>query len=210
LNISSPPLNAFILAGGQSSRMGRNKAMAPVAGIPLIGHAIRIALAMTPDIFIVGPRESCQNWGFPIIPDEVKSRGPISGVLTALKNSSSSLNLILACDMPQVPTEFLCLLLEKVGSAPAAIFRHPDGRAEPLCGIYSRQILPEVEHAYHSGDFSLHILLGRIPVRWVEAGELPDHLHPNQIFRNVNSPVDLHQLRKEKGRNFSHPSAPYE
>jgi molybdenum cofactor guanylyltransferase len=209
LNITSPPLTAFILAGGQSRRMGKNKAMEPVAGTPLICHAIRIVMAITTDLFIVGPPESCQDWGFPVIPDGVISRGPISGILTALKNSHSSLNLILACDMPQIPTEFLRLLLEKIGPAPAVIFRHPDGKAEPLCGIYSRQILPEMENAYNSGDFSLQTLLNRMSVRWIETGELPGNLDPNQIFRNVNSPADLHSFEKELSRNFSHTKSPF-
>ena len=85
------PVNGFILAGGQSTRMGRDKALLDWHGIPLLNHMVNLLQQATDAVRVVGRDR---------FPDRLPSRGPLSGIATALTISSTEINLIVAVDLP--------------------------------------------------------------------------------------------------------------
>ncbi len=192
--LSQHKLSAFILAGGRSTRMGRDKALIEVDGVPLIRHMIQIARAVTTEVFIIGPPHKFNAMPATVFPDIVEPHGPLSGLLTALKKTSSVQNLVLAADMPFVSVHFIRFLLEKSGGASAVIYRHPDGKVEPLCGIYAKGILPVAEEAYRKGEYSMISLLKKMNVHWVEKQDLPASLQDTPLFQNINTPSDLNKV----------------
>jgi molybdenum cofactor guanylyltransferase len=140
---------AFILAGGLSRRMGRDKALLAFRGSTLLEHVAARAGEVAGPVTIVGPPERYSHLGYPVIADRHPGSGPLAGIEAALLSSPSSRALILACDMPDVPLELLRSLLEKSGDC--VLPRTSDGRLNPLCAVWSRTLLPAVQEALSEG-----------------------------------------------------------
>src|SRR5579862_8087270 len=103
---------AFILAGGQSSRMGSDKAFLELAGKPLIVRALELAHEVVTDVRIVGDAKKFGRYA-PVVEDVYSNRGPLGGIHAALAQSEKECNLMLAVDLPFVPAQFLKYLLAR-------------------------------------------------------------------------------------------------
>src|ERR1700733_6553877 len=99
-------LTVFILAGGKSTRMGRDKAFVEYEGRTLLARALEVARSVTPEVYIVGKREKFGRFAR-VVEDIFPDCGPLAGIHAALRASQTELNLILAVDMPFVSWAFL-------------------------------------------------------------------------------------------------------
>src|SRR5580704_16642455 len=114
-----PDAAAFILAGGRSSRMGRDKAWLELAGQPLVLRLARAVEPLVSAVTVIGPPERFESLGLAAIPDRIPARaasgesscGPLGGIITALNATQCSWNLVLACDLPYITTAWLEWLL---------------------------------------------------------------------------------------------------
>src|SRR5271170_1000900 len=91
---------AYILAGGESSRMGRDKALLDFGGTPLVLHIASLAQPFTGAPIIVGPPDRYAHLNLRVIPDDALGIGPLGGIATALRDSREPWNLVLGCDLP--------------------------------------------------------------------------------------------------------------
>jgi len=175
----------FVLAGGRSSRMGRDKALLPFRGRPLVGHVATQARAVTDNITLVGDVSRYANLGYPVIPDLFPGSGPLAGIHAALARTHSEWNLILACDMPQVTAEFLVRLVARAeaGRAAAVIPVGPDGVTQPLCAVYHHQCASAVAHALEN---HIHKVTEGVATLDIDFWSVP-HSH---YFRNLNTPEE--------------------
>src|SRR6516165_5082771 len=108
----------FVLVGGRSSRMGRDKALLPAGSRTLaeqIAHSVRQAAG---NVTLIGDPEKYASLGLPVISDAVKRRGPMGGIYTALLHSKEDWNLVVACDMPGLTPDFLRALIQAAGRSP--------------------------------------------------------------------------------------------
>src|SRR5580693_7445618 len=105
-------MNGFILAGGLSSRMGSDKALLEIDGRPLIAHALDLLSAVTPAPRICGSRPDLAPFA-DVIPDNFPNSGPLGGIEAALSASTTDLNLFLPVDLPNLPIEFLRVLVAR-------------------------------------------------------------------------------------------------
>lgn len=142
-----------MLAGGRSSRMGRDKARLPFRGAPLVDTIARVVAEAAGSAVLVGPAELTAWAGFPRISDLYPGEGPLGGILTALHHTAATWNLIAACDMPSLTGPFLSDLLAAAEDSGAdALLPHgPSGRPEPLCAVYRRDALAGLEAAFAAG-----------------------------------------------------------
>ena len=190
---TSTPFTGYVLAGGQSTRMGRDKALLEIGGQPLIQSAVNLLKAVTERVVILGPAEQYGFLGLPVLPDLVPSRGPLSAICTGLERSETDVNLFLACDMPLMQAPFLKLLVEKAAQADAVLMRLDDGSLEPLCAVYNRSCLSVVKANYDCGRFKLSDLFPDLRTRYLTESDL-QHLGLDRgIFTNLNTPGDLEQ-----------------
>ncbi len=95
----------FVLAGGRSSRMGRDKALLPLDGRTLIDRVAGLVQRAAGNVTLIAPEG--RYMGYPVIPDLIANQGPLGGLYTALSATKASWNLLVACDMPGVTLEFL-------------------------------------------------------------------------------------------------------
>jgi molybdopterin-guanine dinucleotide biosynthesis protein A len=188
-------LSGFVLAGGASSRMGRDKAQIPWGAGTLLTHAIEQMKRVSEDVFVVGAVKA-NNLPVTVLPDKESGLGPLAGIHAALSHSATDWNLILAVDLPLITSEMLTFLLRfQADGSEAAIVPRVKSRLQPLCAVYHRDLLPEVERALTSRESSIHRLLERLSTRIIEEDQLIANGFAPETFLNVNTPEDLERAR---------------
>lgn len=179
---------AIIMAGGKSSRMGTDKGLMEFNGKHLVRIAIEKALPFCSGLKISTQNEEYKQFGFPLLPDEFPELGPIGGIFTALKNTSTSTILVIACDMPLISAQTIQTLIENQKEYDCAVPR-VKGKYEPLCAIYSKSMLRLIESSINEGDLAIYSVLKKANCCFVDFElELPD-------FININTPADLEKLK---------------
>jgi len=158
----------FVLTGGKSTRMGRDKALLPLdmnrtRSESLVEHVATRVRAAAGRVSLIGAPERYAALGLPLHADLVEDCGPIGGVYTALKLASADWNLVVACDMPGVTVEFLTSLLKAArdNEAVCVAAQTPDG-LHPLCAVYHRRALPAVEAAIARKSLKMQDLLSSL------------------------------------------------
>jgi len=164
--------------------MGRDKALLPCRGATLLEHVAGLVEAAAGSVSLVGPRERYHRFGYSIVSDESPDRGPLGGIETALRHTDSDWNLIVACDMPALPADFLRLLLDEaeIAGCECLVPVSPAG-VEPLCAVYHRQCRPSIGEALHRGVLKVHEAVAGLRARYWEVAE-------TAWFLNVNTPED--------------------
>jgi len=179
-----------VLAGGRSSRMGRDKALLPYRGGPLIESVARAVERAAGSAVLVGSPSRHGNLGFPVLPDIYPGEGPLGGILTALQHANSShtqsdWNLIVACDMPELDAAFLRGLVDAAAQsgADALVPRGPSGLLEPLCAVYHRRSRQALYAAFAGGIRKVTAAFEGLRIALWSASEC-------QSLHNVNTPED--------------------
>jgi molybdopterin-guanine dinucleotide biosynthesis protein A len=184
------PVTAFVLAGGKSSRMGRDKAFLELEGRTLLSWALEAAHAVTASTWIVGSAAKFAAFG-PIVEDAYSGRGPLAGIHAALSGSATNLNLILAVDLPFIQSDLLQYLIAQARESPAVVVvpRTEEG-LQPLCAVYRRQFAEAAEASLRAGKNKIDSLFAEVDTRVIEPEELELNGFRQEMFRNLNTEQD--------------------
>ena len=176
--------SGYVLAGGRSSRMGRNKALLPFDAATLAERICRAVTAAAGSATLIGPAQPALRH-IPSLPDLYPGEGPLGGILTARVHTRAEWNLIVACDLPRLDGPFLSRLLSLAAASQAEVLLpcDPEGRPQPLCAAYRRGARSALEAAFHSGIRAVHTALTRVAVERVTIAEAG-------YFQNLNTPQD--------------------
>ena len=204
----NPPIggvSAFILAGGESSRMGCDKALLELDGVPMIVRTARLVESVTGPAAaratIVGEPESYQRLGLRAIRDDWPGAGPLGGIATALRASDRAWSLVVACDLPYLTRGWLEFLIERaLGSEADAVLPMNDRGAEPLCAMYRKSAEGAVWLALDRGVRKVTDGLGHLHVEYVEQREWKAFDSEGLLFKNMNSPEDYEQAKARVNR----------
>jgi len=174
----------FLLAGGQSSRMGRDKALLTLDGETLAARGLRKLRCVCAEVAIAGGAGELSRFGR-VIADQRQGCGPLAGIVSALEQSEFEWNLFLAVDMAFVPVEALRALLAGVTPPQAVVVATVEGQVHPLCGIYSRRALPALRGELEAGRLKVKdAILATGAVGYAQFRE-------ERWFRNLNTPEDF-------------------
>jgi molybdopterin-guanine dinucleotide biosynthesis protein A len=123
--------------------MGTDKASLPYRGIPMACHIAQQIAPVVDEVSLVGDPAIHGGLGLRIVMDEHPGSGPTSAIVTALRATNSTFNLVTACDLPAVPTAMFALLLKRIreSDAQCVVPVTPDGREQVLCAVYRRDAL---------------------------------------------------------------------
>jgi len=156
--------SGFVLAGGGSTRMGRNKALLPFHGMTLVEHIAGIVREAAGSVTLIGDPGQLGHLGLPVIPDQIAGRGPAGGIETALTITSTDWNLIAGCDMPGLTRGILLRLLGRAAltTSRCVAAAASDGEPEPLCAVYHRRCLPVVGRAIRENRLKMKDLLAEL------------------------------------------------
>ncbi len=179
------------MAGGKSSRMGQDKALLTMGGLPLWQRQLATLAALEPDeVLISGKADAAYAAsGFEIATDAAPELGPLAGIAALLERAKAPLLLVLAVDMPHMTADFLRGLLSHCerdkGAAPEMA-----GFYEGLAAVFPKDSLPLAEAALRHGDRSIQRF-----VRDCLAADLVKRVlvtaNDFALFQSVNSPQDL-------------------
>jgi molybdenum cofactor guanylyltransferase len=184
---------AFVLAGGQSSRMGRDKAFLQLDGLTLLERALATARHASEEVTIVGQREKFSGYA-PVIEDVYPGHGPLAGIHAALSAGRAGLNFIVALDTPFLEPGFVRYLMEQARLSGAVVtLPRVAGRAHPLCAAYRREFAPVAESALQQGHNRIEPLLARVRTREIGDAELREHGYHPRMFDNLNTPEEWDQ-----------------
>ncbi len=189
-------ISAFVLAGGQSSRMGRDKAFLRLGGRTLLERALEAARVVTADVRIVGQKEKFAAYG-PVIEDLYPGRGPLAGIHAALRASSAELNLVLGVDTPFLDPGFLRYLLEEAKHSGAVVTApRIGGQNQPLCAVYRREFGDLAEPALRAGRNKIDSLFAGTSVQIIEEALIRELAFDPGMFDNLNTPEEWEQARQ--------------
>jgi molybdopterin-guanine dinucleotide biosynthesis protein A len=150
----------WVLAGGRSLRMGRDKAAVVLAGRPLLEHMLDKLRVLGLRARVAGLRAPVVNPGAEVLQDAHPDCGPLSGMETALRKSETALVLVVGVDLPLLETEFLAWMLERAATTGAmATVPRVGGKLQPLCAVYRRELLDGVTGALEAGDYKVTMAL---------------------------------------------------
>lgn len=203
-------LTALVLAGGRSSRMGRDKALISIQGAPLLQQVCEVALQCTTRVYVVTPWVERYQPILPVacqwiqefsLPESGQSQGPLVGFTQALGQIETEWVLLLACDLPQLQADVLHCWIGQLqhmreqsrvaglpnSSLPIALLPRQSKGWEPLCGFYQRACLPDLVEFVAQG--------GRSFQPWLAQHGVQELAVPNsQMLFNCNTPEDLQTL----------------
>src|SRR5260370_33148026 len=184
-------LSAVLLAGGESRRMGTDKATALFRRKPLWQVQLNLLRELRPAEIFLSAR-SDPDWrpaDVKFVADEPPSRGPLSGGAESLGRIVTKHLLALAIDMPFMSENYLRFLCDQIEPR-RGVLPMICGRAEPLAGIYPEGAHVDLAAGLSGPDFSLQTVTQRL----VDAGKLQlvsVKKEDQYFFRNINEPADL-------------------
>ena len=181
-------ITGIILAGGQSTRMGTDKALIQINGKTLLENAIDICKPNCQTIIISSNNTGHELFGYEIIPDEIKNCGPLGGIYSCLKKSETEWNFILSVDAAFVTADFVQFLDSEIGDFDAVVPVHQNGK-EPLVAMYHKRCIPVIWNQIELKDFKMHHLFNTLNIKFADSQNWIQN-YP-EIFRNLNRPEDL-------------------
>jgi molybdenum cofactor guanylyltransferase len=217
-----PDVTGFVLTGGKSTRMGRDKAVLKLEGRTLLDHAVATLRKITGEVCILGPRQLYARYGLPVIEDIYPGCGPLGGIHAALSHTRTQFNLIIAVDTPFLSPEFLAFMAGRAVQS-GAVVTTPEigGYRQPLCSVYSRDFLPIAESALgrataqshsdaptpapqspespptsKSRDYKIVPLFPRDGTLVITEKEMAQFAFTPEMFENLNTPNDLERARQ--------------
>jgi molybdopterin-guanine dinucleotide biosynthesis protein A len=190
--IMNSEFSAVLLAGGKSARMGRDKAAVKFEGKALWQRQIETLRATSAgELFISGRADAEYSAaGLPIVADDSAGRGPLGGIVTALRHAQFDYLLVLAIDLPAITGEFLRSLVKSAIDAGCGLVPANEQWFEGLAAVYTRACLPLAEARLHSADRSMQSFIRAGVSRGLM---LTHHISASEraLFRNVNTPAAL-------------------
>lgn len=184
---SHSPITAIILAGGQSSRMGRDKGLLPFRGKMLVEYVMGAALELTKELILVTADPAYADFGHPCVADLYPGCGPLGGIYSGLYHSQTNRNLVLACDMPFLHRELLENLAGNSGEEQVLLTLHND-RPEPLCSVYDRSVQAVIRAQIEKNQLKITDTLDQLNTRRISFDR--EAWFRGNEFTNLNSPEE--------------------
>jgi molybdopterin-guanine dinucleotide biosynthesis protein A len=191
--------SGIVLAGGKNLRLGRNKALEIIGGKTVIERVVASLAWIVKTIIIVtadGNNHLIPLPGTQFIADVYPGKGPLGGIYSGVCESSTDLNIVVACDMPFLNTDLLQHMLELAPGFDAVVPKTRESLFEPLHAIYSRNCLPVIKSHVELEMLSIRAFLAEVKVRYVEEDECRRYDPTLLSFFNMNRQADYERALK--------------
>ena len=165
--------------------MGEDKGLMSLFGKPMIEYILEKVKKISEDIIIVSANPNYEKFGYPLIVDQFKNKGPLAGIHAGLSKSEHAYNLVLSCDVPYVKEGLLKFIIYQSIGFDVTIPEH-DSRLHPLIGVYHKKCIPHFEKAIIEGRLKVVKAINELNVNIVVTSEF-DAVE----FKNINSKKDI-------------------
>ena len=193
----SKEIVGVILAGGQSRRMGSDKAFLEIGGVPLIERTVEIILPLFPSVAIVAKETEKFHFmkGIYLVKDLFPEQHALGGIYTALKTFPGKDCFVFACDLPFLNVSLIRTMIEQRNGCDLLIPKSRRG-LEPLHAIYTERCLPAMKDQIRQNRWSLEAFAKRVGLCILDPA-LFHLLDPEELsFFNVNTQRELKEARR--------------
>ncbi len=190
-------MTGAVLAGGQSRRMGTNKAFIKVGGLTIVERVLGVLKEVFDERLIIADDvELFRGLGARAIPDFYKGAGSLGGIYTALLNSSSETTFVTACDMPDINASAVKRVISAPLDGALAVVPFIGGRAHPMHALYHRECLRPIEKMIKAGNLRITHLLDNIEVKRLRENDFKG-LAIKESVANINTREELQRRGTE-------------
>lgn len=186
-------ITGIILAGGESKRMGKDKSKILYNEKPLIEYPVDLFLKFCKEIIISSDNDKYSEYDFLKVADEAERNGPLSGIYSCLKASKNFFNLVTSCDMPFLTKELIEYIIDNSDDYDLIMPFH-NSHFEPLCAVYSKNLIPVIENLFSKKDYSPLSLIPLVNFKKLTLDESMD-FYNKKLFFNINTPEDIENLQ---------------
>ena len=188
-------ISGIVLAGGLSRRLGRDKAVEPIGGEPLIARCIgRLSAVADEIIVVVNGIDRGKQLPLPttcrVVMDVYADSGSLGGIFSGVSALGDEWGVVVACDMPFLNIALLKHMLS-LREGFDAVVPVLDGRPEPTHALYSKACLPHIERRLQAGDLKIARFFDDVSVCYVSQEDVDAHDPDHLSFFNVNTQSDL-------------------
>ncbi len=189
-------VSAVILAGGQSRRLGMNKAFVEINGQPLIQRVLDVVLPLANDCIVVtNEPASFAHLPVRVVGDVYPGKASLGGIYSGLLAARGSHAVVVGCDMPFLSGPLLAYMIAQAEGYDLLIPQY-DGFLEPLHAVYGKHCLPRMEALILAGCLRISHLLREGRIRYITAADI-ERFDPARLsFFNINTPEDLARAHK--------------
>lgn len=178
-------LAAAILAGGESARMGQDKALMDWRGKTFLQHVIDEVSQLEVPIYLSGQEQKLAAFGFPVIEDSVSNQGPVVALASCFNKIKAEQILVLSCDVPQIKFSELKRLITAHQQADVTMFQSGTKKL-PLVAVYNQSCSSAFQAAMENGERKLFSVIDKLETKTIQY---------NGELHNVNSPQDLELIK---------------
>ncbi len=189
---------SIVLAGGTSRRMGQDKALLPIDGRPMIQSLIRGLIPVSRDVIVSlndGERHEELKQALPagvrVVYDERPGQGPLMGIYAGLKASETDVNLVVACDIPEVDPGFITEMRSYTGDHDVVVSVDNEGRTNALLAMYRRSVIPLIKKQLDEGRRKIILFYPQCRVKYVPMRDVA-------WYRNINTMDDYKTYRRNR------------
>ena len=193
-------LTVCVQAGGESRRMGQDKALMPFLGRPLIQRVVERLRPIADEIIVTTNRpEDFRFLRLPLFPDLKPGRGALGGLLTALSSAACETVAVVACDMPFASASLIeaanRLLVQEEADV---VIPDSGGGLEPMHALYRRETcIPAIESAIESDQWRLISWFPQVKVRILQPDEIKSYDPSGLAFWNLNTPEEFAEAEQK-------------
>ena len=189
-------VSGVILAGGESTRYGRNKALVDINGIPLIERVSRVMQSLFQQVILI--TNTPDEYSFlklPMYEDLIKGLGPLGGLFTGLTRMPNDVGFFVGCDMPSLNKELIRHIVEIRDDSDVVVPRI-SGMMEPLHALYGKGCLPAIRKLIDSRKYQIIRVFSEVSVKYVDE-DLIRRFDPEiRCFYNINEPQQINDINK--------------
>ncbi|MYA96117.1 MAG: molybdenum cofactor guanylyltransferase [Nitrospinae bacterium] len=189
------PFSAAVLAGGQSRRMGRDKSMLEIGGVPIIRRIADTLGEMFTEVFVVAnEKEEFERMGLAVVGDIHPGNDSLGGLHTAVASAQASHVFVAGCDMPLLRPALIRGLASLV-EAWDVVIPVKDDYPEPLCAFYGKACAPHIEESISGGRLKMIGFHELVRVRRVEETTWRAWDPEGASFLNANTPEEFEKIK---------------
>lgn len=191
----SNDFSGIVLAGGENSRMGEDKAFMLFSGKPLIEHTLSEISQLFKKILVITNRPfNYREYNIKVQRDILPKRGSLGGIYTGLVVSGSEYNFIIACDMPFLNQGLIKYMVSQCRDYDVVVPEF-EGRLQPLFAIYSSKCIDSIEEQFFQKNFRIVDIFSHVRAKVISEETVRKFDKDGQCFININTPQDYQRFK---------------
>ena len=195
-------VSGYVLAGGGSTRFGRDKALVEIGGAPMLLRMRSLLAGITNQVNVIAAPRKYAPLGVTCIADRWEGQGPLAGIITALHTTKETgggaeWNLIVGCDMPFLTREWLTYLAERAQASSAEVVAPRSAQGlEPLCACWRTSAAAKLQQVFEGGTRKITEAMKRLHMEVVDEADWKRFDTAGRLFWNMNTAADYDEAKR--------------